>query len=260
MVDATNAFNSLNRQAALRNVLHLCPSLARILINTYRADADELFIGGELIMSWERTTQGDPLVMVMYTISIVLMIKSLQIESLTQCWYADNASAGGTLEHLHQWWDKLVRVGSDFGYFPNGQKSWLVVKEGLLDKASSIFSEININVSNGRKFLGSAIGDGKFVEQYVKEKVSTWIEEVEVMCSMAKSQPHAVYLAFTKGSVNKWTYISRTTPGISHLLQPLEESIHQKLWPKCPQWKGKRPHGSACQTWRAGFGKSVQIS
>lgn len=230
MVDATNAFNSLNRQAALRNVLQLCPSLARVLINTYRADT-ELFIGGESIMSREGTTQGDPLAMVMYAISIVPMIKSLQLESLTQCWYADDASAGGTLEHLRQWWDRLVKIGPDFGYFPNGQKSWLVVKEGLLDKASSVFSETNVNVSGGRKFLGSAIGDRKFVEQYVKEKVSIWIDEVEVMCSMAKSQPHAVYSAFTKGSVNNWMYISRTTPGISHLLQPLEESIHQKLIP-----------------------------
>jgi hypothetical protein len=35
LVDATNAaFNSLNRQTALRNISKLCPSLAVILINT----------------------------------------------------------------------------------------------------------------------------------------------------------------------------------------------------------------------------------
>jgi len=37
LVDATNAFNSLNRQAALRNIQHLCPSFSTIL-NTYRVD------------------------------------------------------------------------------------------------------------------------------------------------------------------------------------------------------------------------------
>ena len=36
MVDATNAFNSLNRQAALHNIRHLFPSIATMVINTYR--------------------------------------------------------------------------------------------------------------------------------------------------------------------------------------------------------------------------------
>jgi hypothetical protein len=35
LVDATNAFNSLNRQVALHNIRRLCPPLATILINTY---------------------------------------------------------------------------------------------------------------------------------------------------------------------------------------------------------------------------------
>ena len=43
MVDATNAFNSLNRQVALQNIRRLCPPLATILINTYRAPT-ELFV------------------------------------------------------------------------------------------------------------------------------------------------------------------------------------------------------------------------
>ena len=54
-VDASNAFNSLNRQTALRNVLHLCPPLAKVLINTYRADPS-LYINGKTILSREGTT------------------------------------------------------------------------------------------------------------------------------------------------------------------------------------------------------------
>uniref|UniRef100_A0A1X7U8W6 Reverse transcriptase domain-containing protein n=1 Tax=Amphimedon queenslandica TaxID=400682 RepID=A0A1X7U8W6_AMPQE len=33
LVDASNAFNSLNRRTALLNILQLCPSIATILIN-----------------------------------------------------------------------------------------------------------------------------------------------------------------------------------------------------------------------------------
>ena len=36
LVDAANAFNSLNRAAALHNMRHVCPSLATILANSYR--------------------------------------------------------------------------------------------------------------------------------------------------------------------------------------------------------------------------------
>ena len=58
-VDASNAFNSLNRQVALRNIRVLCPPLATALINTYRRDA-ELFVDGKTLYSQEGTTQGDP--------------------------------------------------------------------------------------------------------------------------------------------------------------------------------------------------------
>ena len=37
LVDATNAFNTLNRAAALHNIRLLCPSLLTVLINCYRA-------------------------------------------------------------------------------------------------------------------------------------------------------------------------------------------------------------------------------
>ena len=39
LVDASNAFNSMNRQLALRNIPVLCPALAWYVINTYRCHA-----------------------------------------------------------------------------------------------------------------------------------------------------------------------------------------------------------------------------
>lgn len=43
LVDASNAFNSLNRQVALRNVMHISPSIAPA-ITSYRSDSN-LFVG-----------------------------------------------------------------------------------------------------------------------------------------------------------------------------------------------------------------------
>ena len=66
-VDASNAFNRLNRQAALCNSEVVCPTLAPLLINTYRNNS-WLFVGGQCMTSKEGTTQGDPLAMAMYAI------------------------------------------------------------------------------------------------------------------------------------------------------------------------------------------------
>ena len=76
LVDASNAFNCLNRETALRNTLHLCPSLGRVLINTYRSDID-LYIDGECFLSREGTTQGDPLAMAMFAVSTLPLIWEL---------------------------------------------------------------------------------------------------------------------------------------------------------------------------------------
>ena len=46
LVDASNAFNSLNRLVALHNIRRICPPLSTILINTYRAPT-ELFVDGD---------------------------------------------------------------------------------------------------------------------------------------------------------------------------------------------------------------------
>ena len=78
-----DAFNSLNRQVALRNVMTLLPTLATILINTYRVNID-LFIDRESILSQEGVTHGDPLAMTMYAISTIALIRQLSHENFVQ--------------------------------------------------------------------------------------------------------------------------------------------------------------------------------
>ena len=103
LVDASNAFNSLNRAVALRNIRQICPSIATVLINTYRADA-ELFIEGTTIYSQEGTTQGDPLAMAFYALATVPLSKACKIEQLAgEVWFADDATGGGRIDDLRRW-------------------------------------------------------------------------------------------------------------------------------------------------------------
>ena len=54
LVDATNAFNCLNRQVTLLNCETICPALSHILINTYHNNS-QVFIDGQFILLKEGT-------------------------------------------------------------------------------------------------------------------------------------------------------------------------------------------------------------
>ena len=185
LVDAANAFNSLNRQAALQNIHPLCPPLSKVLFNTYWEDI-QLFIDGEILFSQEGITQGDPLAMAMYAIAITPLIRQLEDDAIKQVWYADDAAAGGKLAPLKAWWNHVVNQGPDYGYHPNASKTWLIVKESKLEEASKIFRDTGVAITvQGRRHLGAAIGKPTFVEKYVQHKISGWVHEVERLSSIA---------------------------------------------------------------------------
>ena len=231
LVDASNAFNSLNRETALRNIQALCPALSTVLINTYREDIP-LFIGGKTLLSQEGTTQGDPLAMAMYALAVTPLIKDLNLENTKQVWFADDASAGASLTNLRSWWDTLLRKGPAYGYYPNPEKSWIVTKENKHNEAIETFEGTCLNITTeGRRYLGSAIGQDTFVERFVESKVSMWVDEIKSLAKIAKTQPHAVYALYTHCTMHRWTFLSRTTPGIAHLLKPLEDAICNHLIP-----------------------------
>ena len=73
-IDASNAFNSLNREALLHNIRYLCPPIATYMSNCYRTPARLFVIGGEELLSAEGTTQGCPLAMPGYGIGIIPLL------------------------------------------------------------------------------------------------------------------------------------------------------------------------------------------
>ena len=97
MMDASNALNSLNWQTTMHNVLHLCPALAKMIINCYR-QATDLMMSGSVLLSEEGTTQGDPLAMPFYTQAKVPLIRELsEKRSARQSWFEDDFSAVGRI-------------------------------------------------------------------------------------------------------------------------------------------------------------------
>ena len=232
LVDATNAFNTLNREVALRNILHLCPSLGRVLINTYR-DGAQLYIDGESIASAEGTTQGDPLAMAMYALGVKPLIETMcTVNEARQVWFADDCTTSGSVLQLSHWWEALLTYGPQYGYHPNATKTTLLVKPDYLEEARHLFKDTDINiVTDGACVLGTPIGSTSFVHSWITDKVKSWVDELTTLSEIALSQPQSVFSALTHGVMSHWTYTFRTCPDISLFLSPLESTIRKILLP-----------------------------
>ena len=94
----------------------------------------------EFLYSKESITQRDPLSMLVYAIGVLPLIHSLEGTcKCTQLWYADDASAGGLLSDLLDWFTLLCSKGPSFGYPPKPTKCFVVVAPSSINYAKTIF-------------------------------------------------------------------------------------------------------------------------
>ena len=99
LMDASNAFNQMNRSVALHNIQITCKEMSLYIINTYRSPSRLFVCGGGDILSQEGTTQGDLLAMPWYSINTSIMIQSLRTSTpgVKQVWLADDSAGGGQI-------------------------------------------------------------------------------------------------------------------------------------------------------------------
>ena len=160
-VNANNAFNSLNRVAALWNSRVLWPQCLRFLFNFYHGYA-ALFLQGssDHLLSKEGVSQDDPLSLMPYPVAILPLIHSLKNpKKWSQNWYADDSACEATLHSLHTWFSQLLSSGPGFGYLPQPAKTVLVVASSYVNQATSLFANLGIKVVSFCCFLGGFVGD-----------------------------------------------------------------------------------------------------
>ena len=125
-----------------------------------------------------------------------------------------------------------ISFGPDFGYFPKPSKTWLVTKSEHLSAAEEIFAGTGVHITcEGRPYLGSPLGTEDFINKFVRNKVEVWSGELTLLSSIALGQPHAAFAAYVHGLQSKWSFLSRTTPSINHLLHPLEAILRTLFIP-----------------------------
>ena len=77
LIDAENAFNSINHEVMLHNFKFNYPIIATYKINCYATPSRLSFVGGGEILSSEDTIRCDPTAMGAYVLGILSLIKFL---------------------------------------------------------------------------------------------------------------------------------------------------------------------------------------
>ena len=109
----------------------------------------------------------------------------------------------------------------------NPSKTCLVVKEPFYDAAVEMFRGSGVSITaDGKQHLGGALGSPSFVTSFVKDKVSTWAKEFDLLSNISITHPHAAYVAFSHGFIGKWNYLMRCFQ-YSDFLAPLESILYK---------------------------------
>ena len=236
LVDASNAFNPLNREVFFHNISYIGPAISVFVKNCYNSPSSLFIIGGKELKSNEDITQGDPVSMAIYGIGVIPLINMLidivvtstesQVSVLA---YADDFSAAGKLDDLRKWWDTLTIIRPKFGYYPEPTKTWLVIKPYASQQTNEIFFRTKIKItSKGHRYLGGTVGTEEFKDIYMEKKVLEWTNQLEVLSKIAAVEPQAAYCAFVGGFKHKVTY---TVPDIRKHLKKLDQAVDTKFIP-----------------------------
>ena len=238
LIDAFNAFNTVDRKLFLHNVSVICPEIAVLVRNCYSLPSRLFIIGGSELKSCEGTTQRAPATMVIYAIAISLLLMLVdQAEKLPgkrnkSVTYADDFTGADSIKNLLHWWNILTTLGPLFGYHPEPTKCWLIVKPCMKGIALKTFENTDINMTeDGMCHLGAVIGTIEYRKHYVTQKVNNWLDELNMLCDIAGIEPQAAYSCFVSGYKHKLPYIMRTIPDISHQLERIDALIGTKFIP-----------------------------
>ena len=137
----------------LHNIKYTCPSFAIVLVNIYRVPARLFVTGGKELLSEEGTTQGCPLSMTTYALSVVPLINKCHeglLEAparVTQMLFANDTAACGKKEALQQFWDLHFMDLHAYGYFPKPSKTYIVMKLECRVEIECLFEDTGVHLT-----------------------------------------------------------------------------------------------------------------
>ena len=151
------------------------------------------------ILSREGVTQGDPISMVLYRITLAPLIEEIRAADpgLLSPFYADDTAFDGSARRITHLLKLLMKRGLDRGYFPEPAKPLFISDTlGQEEAVKREFAKegLVLNFTRGSRYLGAYLGPQKELEAWVKPQVEAWAHRVRVHTHTHTH--HSVSLAF----------------------------------------------------------------
>ena len=143
----------------------------------------------------------------------------------SQFWYADDSSCINYLHFVLFWMKLLIREGPKYGYYPEPDKSYLVVSPTFVELAKKMFSAYGVTIIEGGRVLGGFVGSKAEAQSWGSNKVQSWVKSLKILSEVARKQPQAAYVAVSKSLQNEWNYMQRIFPDCEELFSPLKQSL-----------------------------------
>ena len=213
-LDFSNAFNTISREAVLRETRSLFPELAAWTESTYGRHS-HLFFGKATISSSTGLHQGDPLAPLLYAISKFLICKLLSdvLELLQNVWFLDDGNLMGPLEALQQAYDIVAKEAPKLGLSLNRSKCSLWNPVGGLRTSHDdpLGRGVPVITEEGIELLGAPIGSPAFSNQLVTARIEKLRQTLDLLPSLEDS--HVEYCLLRSClSLPTMSYSMRTCP------------------------------------------------
>ena len=250
LIDARNAFNELDRNMMLYVLRHIWPRGARFAFNSYKRWSTVLFhdsISGTAttITSATGVTQGDPIAMIAYSLTLTPLSRQLlpEFPELLQLWVADDNSAAGSFGTLKLYFNRLVVLGKPYGYHVQPNKCKLVTRSSNFLRAGAFFRTRStaVALTTHARLLGSHLGSLEETEAWLGDQVATWSQRVTLLAAVTTEYPQSAYVALQRSLQLEWSYLQRTTPCSPALYQPIEDAIANTFIPAQFQLSAAHP-------------------
>ena len=105
--------------------------------------------------------------------------------------------------------DLLMKVGPQFGYNPEPDKSWCVCPLRTQEAANESFASIapKLNYCHGKQYVGGFVGLDAMLVRWLEPKVEEWVAGMGTLAKIAIRYPQSAYFGFMHSLQAEWQYV-----------------------------------------------------